>query len=155
MKFRELPEGLYQITSVNNSTNTVFVHPFENPEAIPLSIIFPEPIEVVHDGRSYNNKGQFFPKHLDNMDADYKTFDEARKESKARGARYSQVTRRLNANVPLTGKTLELALSIVGEGDTGDQYLDCISKKLKAGQQLSEYEHHLMVDVILVHARVG
>ena len=152
MKFKELPEGLYQITAVNNSTNTVFVHPFENPDSIPLSIIIPEPIEVVHDGRSYNDKGYFFPKNLDGMDAGYKTFDKVRKERKARNASYGHVKRRLIKSEPLTGKTLDLALDLIGRGKTGNEYLDPIAKKLSEGQPLSDYETHIMVDVILVHA---
>lgn len=155
MKFKELPEGLYQITDVNHSSNTVFVQPLENPDAIPLCLFIPEPIEVVNDGRSYNGKGYFFPKNLDDMDVDYKTFGEVQKERKSRGASISHVTRRLNANEPLTGKTLELALSLIGEGSSGDQFYDGIANKLISGQPLSEYEHHIMVDVRLVHARVS
>lgn len=155
MKFRELPEGLYQITDVNNFNNMVFVQSFENPDNIPLSIIFPQPIEVVHDGRSYNDKGYFFPKNLDTMDADYKTFDQVRKERKSRNASYGQVKRRLMENKPLTGKTLEIALDLAGDGNTGDKYLDPIAKKLMAGQPLTDYEIHIMVDVRLLHAQLA
>jgi hypothetical protein len=43
---------------------------------------------------------------------------------------------------------LELAIDAVG-GHTE------IAEKLKAGQQLSEYELHLMVDMYLLHARLA
>jgi len=48
------------------------------------------------------------------MEAEHKTFDEVKKERKSRSARISHITRRLNANEPLKGKTLELALDILG-----------------------------------------
>lgn len=89
------------------------------------------------------------------MEVDYKTFDEVRKERKSRGARISHVTRRLNANEPLKGKTLEIALSLIGEGTSGDEFYDGIAKKLIDGIPLTEYEHHMMVDVRLVHARLA
>ena len=81
--------------------------------------------------------------------------EEVQKERKSRGAKYSHVTRRLNANEPLTGKTLELALDLVGDGTGSDKYLNSIATKLKAGEPLSEYEHHIMVDVVLVHERLA
>jgi hypothetical protein len=158
MKFKELPEGLYQITQANESTNTVFVESFENPDNIPLSIIIPQPIEVVHDGRSYNNKGYFFPKNLDSMEVKFKTFAEVKKERKSYSARLSHVTRRLMKKEPLTGKTLELALELVTcddpeAGINRDPFYMGIAKKLREGQPLDDYETHIMVDVRLVHER--
>jgi hypothetical protein len=158
MKFKELPEGLYQITQVNQSANTVFVMPFENPEGWPLSIVMPQPIEVVHDGRSYNDMGYFFPKNLDQMDPEFKSFGEVKKERKSYSARLSHITRGLQAGEPLTGKTLELALSLVTcddpkAGINSDPTYLGIAKKLREGLPLSDYETHLMVDVRLVHER--
>ncbi len=158
MKFNELPEGLYQITDKDYSTNTVFLQTFPNPDNLPLSIVFPQPIEVVHDGRSYNDKGYFFPKNLDDMQAEFKTFAEVAKERKAKGARWSHVTRRLLRNEPLKGKTLELALSLVtcddpSAGVNSDPFTQGIAKKLLAGEPLAEYEIHMMVDVWMVHAK--
>ncbi|MES2767845.1 MAG: hypothetical protein V4596_01760 [Bdellovibrionota bacterium] len=159
MKFKELPEGLYQITDVDNSLNKVFVQPLENPDNIPLSLFIPEPVQVVHDGRSYNDKGYFFPKNLDAMDASYKTYEEVRKERKARNASYGHVQRRLLKNEPLKGKTLDLALSLVtcddpNAGVNKDPFAQGIAKKLKAGQPLDDYEIHMMVDVWLLHAKL-
>lgn len=89
------------------------------------------------------------------MDAEYKTFEEVKKERKSRGARISHITRKLNANEALQGKTLELALDLIGDGSSGDSLFDGIVKKLIDGSPLSEYEHHMMVDVRLLHVRVG
>lgn len=158
VKFPELPEGLYQITQVDNSINTVFLQSFDNPDNIPLSIIFPQPIEVVHDGRSYNDKGYFFPKNLDDFQAEFKSFADVAKERKVMGARWSHVTRRLLKNEPLKGKTLDLALSLVTcddpkAGVNSDPFAQGIAKKLVAGEPLGEYEIHMMVDVWMVHAK--
>jgi len=66
------------------------------------------------------------------------------------GAKCGHVKRRLSQNEPLEGKVLEFALSLIGETD--DDFLKGIAEKLKAGDKLDEYEHHIMVDVILWHA---
>jgi hypothetical protein len=54
----------------------------------------------------------------------------------------------LRRNERLTGKTLEFALTVVGEGSE-------IGEKLKAGRALTEYERHLVLDVWLLHSRLG
>lgn len=86
------------------------------------------------------------------MEVEFKTYQELQKERKSRGAQFSHVTRRINNNEQLKGKTLELALNIVGNGTTGDKMRDSISNKLRTGQPLDDHEHHLIVDVILPHA---
>jgi hypothetical protein len=48
----------------------------------------------------------------------------------------------------LTGKTLEFALTVVGEDSE-------IGEKLKAGRTLTDYELHLVVDVWLLHKRLS
>lgn len=63
------------------------------------------------------------------------------------------VTRRLKNNEPLTGKVLEFALSVIGEPK--DELLSGMARKLKIGEELSEYEAHIMVDVLLLHVRLG
>lgn len=63
------------------------------------------------------------------------------------------VKRRLNQNEPLEGKVLDFALSLIGETD--DDFMNGIAEKLKAGDKLDEYELHIMVDVVLLHARLG
>lgn len=159
MKFNELPEGLYHITKVDQSLNTVFVEKFENPEGIPLSIIFPQPIEVIHDGRSYNDLGYFFPKDLDNMQAAFKSAQELKNERKSYSAKLSHVTRQLRSKEPLTGKVLETALSLVRCEDpkaeiNNDPFYQGIAKKLVAGEPLTDYEEHILVDVTMVHSRI-
>ena len=73
-------------------------------------------------------------------------------------ARCSHVTRRLNAEEPLTGKVLETALEVIENGrrrfSDGD-FLDGIVKKLIAGEKLGEYEYHIIVDVLLLHIRLS
>ncbi|TKW61093.1 MAG: hypothetical protein DI628_00225 [Blastochloris viridis] len=73
---------------------------------------------------------------------------EERAARKARGAKCGHVKRRLLNGEPLEGKTLDFALGILNPEDV-------IYKKLKEGQPLSEYELHLMVDVYLLHERLG
>lgn len=68
-------------------------------------------------------------------------------------AKCGHVKRRLNQNEPLEGRVLEFALSLIGETD--DDLLSGIAEKLKAGDKLDEYELHIMVDVVLLHAGLG
>jgi hypothetical protein len=74
-------------------------------------------------------------------------------QMKSISAMCGHVKRRLNQNEPLEGKVLEFALSLIGETD--DDFLNGIAEKLKAGEKLDDYEHHTMVDVILLHVRLG
>jgi hypothetical protein len=74
---------------------------------------------------------------------------------RAESAQYGHLTRRLLRNERLTGKVLESALSVVGQGGTGDSLCDGIAAKLITGEQLSDYEKHIMIDVLLLHARLG
>lgn len=69
-----------------------------------------------------------------------------RAERKKISTKCGHVKRCLTRKKPLTGKVLEFALSVV-DGDIAD--------KLKAGQPLSDYELHLILDVYLLHKRLG
>lgn len=69
-----------------------------------------------------------------------------RVERKKISTKCGHVKRRLRRNEPLTGKVLEFALSVADRD---------IADKLKAGQPLSDYELHLMLDVYLLHKRLG
>lgn len=84
-------------------------------------------------------------------------YEEKQKERKSRGASYGHITRKLNNNEPLTGKTLELALELVDVigDDEQSKFVRNIGNKLKAGEPLDEYEHHILVDVLMLHARLG
>lgn len=77
-----------------------------------------------------------------------------KRERKSRGGKFSHITRGLNADTPLTGKTLELVLEIIGDGKQG-KLLDDIANKLKTGQSLTSEEHSYMVDAVLVRARLS
>lgn len=150
MKFKELPEGYYYVHKI---ADTVYVERLENPEAYPRYITELEAVKVEHDGRHYHKHGEL----LDDMEIEFKTYEDVRKERKSTGARHSHITRRLKKNEPLTGKTLELALELVdARGD--DDFSKClrgIGNKMKAGQPLNEYENHLMIDMVLPHTRLG
>ena len=71
-------------------------------------------------------------------------------------AKCGHVTRRLTRDEPLTGKVLEFAISVIDENreGTGDDLLTGMADKLTAGQQLSDYELHIMLDVLLLHKRI-
>lgn len=75
---------------------------------------------------------------------------------KSHSARFGHVKRRILAGERLTGKTLELALEVLeSRADGSDRdFLLNIAEKLKKGVQLDGYEEHIMVDVILVHAKL-
>ena len=75
--------------------------------------------------------------------------------SKSMSTRLGHVKRQLKGEEPLTGGQLELALDVIGDGNTGDGLIDGIAKKLKTGQKLDIYELHLMVDVCLLHAKLA
>lgn len=75
-------------------------------------------------------------------------FSNERANIKSNSAKCGHVTRRLMRNEPLTGKTLEFALSVVGEDSD-------IADKLRAGQPLNDYERYLMLDVILLRKRLS
>lgn len=68
-------------------------------------------------------------------------------------AKCGHVKRRLTKNEPLEGKVLEFALSLIVEAD--DDFLNGISEKLKAGEKLDEHELHIMLDVVLLHGKLG
>jgi hypothetical protein len=74
---------------------------------------------------------------------------------KSASARHGHIKRRLKSEKPLTGKHLELALDVIGDGNSGHEMLDAISNKLQAGQKLNDYELHLIVDVYLMHAKLA
>ena len=71
--------------------------------------------------------------------------EEQRRAAKSFGARCRHVKRRLKKGESLTGKTLELALEYAQD--------DEVARKLEAGEELSEYEYHVLVEVALLHAR--
>lgn len=70
---------------------------------------------------------------------------------------YDEVKRCLSNNEPLTGRTLELALDLVDVHGDDEQslFVKNIGVKMKAGQALDEYEHHVLVDVLMLHAQLG
>jgi hypothetical protein len=69
-------------------------------------------------------------------------------ERKRVSARCGYVKRKLKQGEALEGDLLEFAVDTVG-GNTE------LAEKLKAGQQLSDYELHLMFDMYLLHARLA
>jgi len=71
------------------------------------------------------------------------------------------VKRHLTQAEPLSGVVLEFALSVIEktrtcyQGPGKDELLNGIAHKLAAGHPLDEFESHLMIDVFLLHARLG
>ena len=73
--------------------------------------------------------------------------EQQKRAAKSFGARCGHVKRRLKQGEPLTGKTLELALEYAQD--------DEVARKLEAGEELTEYEYHVLVEVTLLHARLS
>lgn len=71
---------------------------------------------------------------------------EQRIERKAHSARCGHVKRLLSRGERLTGDLLTFVLAMGVDDD--------IARKLQAGEKLSDYERHLMLDVYLLHARM-
>ncbi len=72
--------------------------------------------------------------------------EEQKRAAKSFSARCGHVKRRLKLGEPLKGKTLELALEYAQD--------DEVKRKLEAGEELSEYEYHILVEVTMLHARL-
>ena len=71
-------------------------------------------------------------------------------------AKCGHVTRRLMAGEPLKGKTLEFALTVIDsskEGFSSEQFLVDMRNKLIAETELSDYEKHIMGDVLMLNYR--
>jgi hypothetical protein len=98
----------------------------------------------------------------ENPDAPINHFDflqespELRARRKAVATKCGHVKRRLKSGKRLTGKTLAFALGVVGDGYAPSGSMEGeIAKKLKEGQRLDGYEEHVLVDVLLLHTRLG
>jgi hypothetical protein len=69
------------------------------------------------------------------------------------------VTRQLLKNGGrLTGTVKEFALGVIGDpiGESENaKFCRGMADKLKADQPLSDYEQHFLVDVLLLHERLG
>ena len=72
---------------------------------------------------------------------------EQRAERKAISARCGHVKRRLARGESIKGKLLQFALDTISD--------DRIAAKLIAGEKLDDYELHLMLDVYLLHRKLG
>jgi hypothetical protein len=71
---------------------------------------------------------------------------------KSFSARVGHIKRHLNKNEPLKGKTLDFALELFGNSE--EKLIKGIMEKIKEGQSLTEYEQHIMVDVLLDHVKL-
>lgn len=72
---------------------------------------------------------------------------EQRAARKAVSAKCGHVKRLLAGGEPLKGKLLQFALDTISDGR--------IAAKLIAGEKLDDYELHLMLDVYLLHKKLG
>ena len=70
---------------------------------------------------------------------------------------YDDISKSLGNKEPLTGKALELALELVDikGDDEQSKFIKNIGVKMKAGKPLDEYEYHIVVDVLMLHAKIG
>lgn len=60
-------------------------------------------------------------------------------------------------NEPVEGVLLGLALEIIDKGGRGDSDKDLVDKmkeKIKSGKELTEYEKHIFVDVMMLHRKL-
>lgn len=75
---------------------------------------------------------------------------------KSHSTRCGHVKRRILAGEPLKGKTLEFALEMIASQDSfsDKELLNEMARKLKAKIPLTEYEEHILVDVLLVHSKL-
>ena len=72
--------------------------------------------------------------------------------SKSMSAKFGHIKRGLSKGEPLKGKTLELALDILGnefDDSEHDIFMKGIRNKIVSGEKLSEYEYHFFVEVII------
>lgn len=63
------------------------------------------------------------------------------------------VKRKLSRGEALEGNILDFALDLVK--GSSDATFHGIARKLGAGEQLDDYELHLVVDVLLLHKKLG
>lgn len=75
---------------------------------------------------------------------------------KSHSARCGHVKRRMFAGEPLKGKTLEFALEMIASRDSfsDKDLLNEMTRKIRAKIPLTEYEAHILVDVLLVHSKI-
>lgn len=73
--------------------------------------------------------------------------DKPKSELKSVAAKHSHVSRQLNAGKPLKGKALQTALKNIADPK--------LANKLQNGEALTNEEHSYIVDVLLVHSRLG
>ncbi len=126
--------------------------------AIPMSII--NRLQKVEDGVTWHSYGQP-PRTLAHR-CRFATFS-AYPTTEANimnaiSAKCGHVKRRLNKNWPLTEELLAFALSVVEPAAVNDEFSKfCagIAGKLRKGTPLGNYEHHIMVNVLLLHVRLS
>lgn len=66
--------------------------------------------------------------------------------------RLGHIKRKLIAGDKLEGKLLELVLELIPADDPFTKDVPC---KLRKGEALTDYELHILVDVILLHAKLS
>lgn len=79
------------------------------------------------------------------------------KERKGHSARCGHVRRCILSGTPMSKKVRDFALAVIEssrDGFSDMAFLDGIARKLEQQAQLSEYEKHIMVDVLLLNSRL-
>lgn len=78
------------------------------------------------------------------------------KERKSHSARCGHVRRCILSGTPVSKKVRDFALAVIESSRNGFSdmaFMDGIARKLEQQAPLSEYEGHIMVDVLLPHSR--
>lgn len=78
-------------------------------------------------------------------------------DRKSHSARCGHVRRCILSGTPMSKKVLNFALGVIESSRTGfsdEAFLDELIKKLEQQTPLSEYEQHILVDVLLLHSRL-
>jgi hypothetical protein len=159
MKFKDLPEGYYLVLRVTSDTAYLELKDVP-PEKEAIYSIDPYMKKVVKGKTEYRHFGRI----LDDLEAVFKPRDQVRKEErlerKSYGAKLGHVKKHLYEKKPMTGKVLETALELVtcedpSAGINRDPFYTGMAEKMKSGQPLTDYEVHILVDVLMLHSRLS
>ncbi len=78
-------------------------------------------------------------------------------DRKSHSARCGHVRHCILSGASMSKKVLDFALAVIESSRNGFSdmaFLDGIARKLEQQAPLSEYERHIMVDVLLLHSRL-
>ena len=68
-------------------------------------------------------------------------------------AKCGQLTRKIMADEDLSGSSLDLTIDIICSSSS--EWAHELGRKLVGHEKLTDYEKHLMLEVLLLHAKLG